>query len=198
MQIVALNPVLLRAALPDLLLRPGLSLFGHVAERHGEHGLLMLAGTPVVAQLPPEVDAGARLRLRVTEATLDRITLAIMPDAPAEAAAPPPTTPAQPPLAFALPGGNQVLLQVHPDGEADGGGQSAGGTSVTVRLDSAELGRMTLRLDTRSCAVHVTAGEPHRIVQEAAGDLGRALADVTGHPLSVTIHPVEGNVDLRA
>lgn len=198
MQIVALNPVLLRAALPDLLLRPGLSLFGHVAERHGEHGLLMLAGTPVVAQLPPEVEAGARLRLRVTETTLDRITLAIMPDSPAEAPAPPPTTPAHPPVAFALPGGSQVHLQVHPDGEAGAGGTGGGGTSVTVRLDSAELGRMTLRLDTRSCVVHVTAGEPHRVVQDAAGALGRALADVTGHPLLVTVHPVEGTVDLRA
>ena len=197
MQIVSLHPALLRAALPDLLLRPGLSLFGHVTERHGEHGLLMLAGTPVVAQLPPEIEAGARLRLRVTESTLERITLTILPDAPAETAAPAPSTPAPPPVAFALPGGSQVLLQVQPDGE-DAGGGGGGGTSVTVRLDSPELGRMTLRLDTRSCAVHVSAGEPHRVVEEAAPELGRALADVTGHPLLVTVHPVEANVDLRA
>jgi len=195
-QIVALNPVLLRAALPDLLLRPGLSLFGHVTERHGNLGLLMLAGAPVVAELPPDIDAGARLRLRVTEATVDRITLAILPDAPAPTQS---TTSPQPPIAFALPGGSHVQLQVQPDDEPDTGGRGArDGVRVTVRLDSAELGRLTLRLDMRSCAVHVTAGEPHRIVQEAAGELGRVLADVTGHPLLVTVHPVEGSVDLRA
>ena len=71
-------------------------------ERAGQYGILLLAGTPLSAELPDELQAGARLRLRVEEVGADRVVLRAV-DPPAGPAAqqvqPPPD------VALALPGG---------------------------------------------------------------------------------------------
>ncbi len=66
---IAVDALLLRTQLPELTLRPGASLVARVAARAEQHGVLVLAGVPLTAQLPDEVAAGDTLRLRVTEVT---------------------------------------------------------------------------------------------------------------------------------
>src|SRR3954452_1114950 len=65
--VLQLESALLRRMLPDLLLRPGMTLFARVAEREGRHGIIVLAGSPLVAELPDEVQVGDKLRLLVEE-----------------------------------------------------------------------------------------------------------------------------------
>ena len=67
MDLLRVEAALLRAQLPELTLRPGMTLPARVMERHGQMGLLLLAGTPLAAQLPDELKAGDRLRLRVED-----------------------------------------------------------------------------------------------------------------------------------
>ena len=52
-------------------------LAARVAEWAGQHGILMLAGQPLVAELPAHLRAGQILRLTVREATEERIVLEI-------------------------------------------------------------------------------------------------------------------------
>ena len=98
--------VLLRGGLPDVWLRPGALLSGRVTERSGTHGLLVLAGTPLVAELPEEVQPGARLKLVVREAGAERVTLQIVPDPAAGAAA------AAAAAVLPLPGGASARVRV--------------------------------------------------------------------------------------
>jgi len=202
----AISPVLQCAGLPDLVLLPGMGITGVVTERVGAHGLLLLAGIPVVAELPPEVQAGHRLRLRVTDTAGEKATLAILSDATAQATeregvaplpATPTATPQSPPIAFALPGGLAARLQVHEDDGSDEG-RPGGSTAVTLQLDSPELGRLTLRLDAASCAVHCSAGAPAAVVRGAVPELEQALSLAVGRPMLVTVHPRTEALDLRA
>src|SRR3954467_5332650 len=64
MDLLRVQAALLRAQLPELVLRPGMTLPARVMERHGQMGILLLAGTPLSAQLPDELKAGDRLRPR--------------------------------------------------------------------------------------------------------------------------------------
>src|SRR5438874_4707263 len=71
------------------------SCCARVLERDGARGLLALEGGRVWATLPEGIEPGARLRLRVVEATAERVHLHVVPD------------PASPPSAvcpLALPG----------------------------------------------------------------------------------------------
>ena len=72
---VFIDPALLKAELPQLVLRPGITLAARVAERQGSRGLLMIAGSALAAELPEGVKAGDTLRLRVQEASPDRIVM---------------------------------------------------------------------------------------------------------------------------
>src|SRR4051794_17103615 len=56
-----------RRQMPDLILREGSTLAARVAERHGRHGLITLAGTPLLAELPDGVKTGDTLRLLVAD-----------------------------------------------------------------------------------------------------------------------------------
>lgn len=201
---VAVDLILLRTAIGDAPLRPGMVLAGRVAERSGEHGLLMLRGTPVVAQLPPELAAGTRVRLQVAEATADRVLLQVLPEAPAPAAAAPAATtvPVTPPVVVPLPGGLTAQVRVEPDGSGSGpeGGAGRGGGpgAVWLRLDSAELGRLDVRVDALSCAVAVSAGAPADAARDALPALREALARAVGRPLLVTLHPRTQALDVSA
>src|SRR5204863_6072650 len=72
--------VLLRGLLADLPLRDGTVLGARVLERDGARGLLALEGGRVWATLPEGIEPGARLRLRVVEATAERVHLQVVPD----------------------------------------------------------------------------------------------------------------------
>src|SRR6201989_1695362 len=92
MEPIAVTAALLRAQLPDLPLREGDTLIARVDSRRDKSAVIVLAGVPLTAQVPPEVQAGATLRLKVQEVTPERITLRIDPRSEA-AAAPPPGIP---------------------------------------------------------------------------------------------------------
>lgn len=95
MDVLRVAVALLRAQLPDLVLRPGMTLPARVIEREGRFGVLLLAGTPLSAELPETLQAGDRLRLRVEEIGADRVLLRTVeaPAAPPAAAAGAPRSP---------------------------------------------------------------------------------------------------------
>ncbi|MCW2993902.1 MAG: hypothetical protein JWQ18_1397, partial [Conexibacter sp.] len=111
------NLVLLRGLLPDLTLTPGTFLTARVLDGR----TLSLAGVKLGAQLPADVVAGQVLRLRVEEASAERIHLRVV-EAPAPQAAEHAAAPQVPASAYqlALPGG--VLARVHVEEREEGGG----------------------------------------------------------------------------
>jgi hypothetical protein len=194
-----INLVLLRGLLPDVKLAPGVVVQGRVLDPR----TLSIAGVKVAAQLPADVVAGQVLRLRVEEATTEKLHLRVVgapasPQAAEQAAAAAPQVPADA-YQLALPGG--ILARIHvEEREADGGrrGGAGGATSVVVRYDSPTLGRLDVRLDAQSAAVHVSGGDPALTVAEAAGALRDALMRATGAPVQVTVHPREETFNARA
>ena len=84
---IAVTAALLRNQLPDVTIREGASLMARVASKGEGHAVIVIAGIPVTAKLPPEVQAGATLKLKVQEVTPERVTLQIEPQQPAAAPA---------------------------------------------------------------------------------------------------------------
>src|SRR3954452_25343194 len=121
--VLQLEAALLRRQLPDLLLRPGMTLFARVAERSGQHGIIVLAGSPLVAQLPDEVQAGDKLRLLVEDTRGERVTMKLVQEQPVA----PPTNPAVP---LPLPDGSHARLTVDED-EYGGGGDDPEHASIS-------------------------------------------------------------------
>src|SRR5215813_12693336 len=78
---IAVLSATLRAQLPDVPLREGATMMARVAARSEQNAVIVIAGVPVNAQLPPEVPAGATLRLKVAEVTPERVMLKIEPQA---------------------------------------------------------------------------------------------------------------------
>jgi hypothetical protein len=190
-----INLVLLRALLPDVKLTPGVVVQGRVLDPK----TLSIAGVKIAARLPENVVAGQVLRLRVEEASTEKLHLRVVegPAAPqAEQAAPEvPQTAYQ----LALPGG--IVARFHVEEREEGGGRRGGrgaATSVVVRYDSPTLGRLDVRLDEHSAAVHVSGGDPALTVADAAGKLRDALLRATGAPVLVTVHPREETFNARA
>ena len=93
MEAIAVAAALLREQLPEVTLRPGAAMMARVASRGEHHGVIVLAGIPLKAQLPADVEAGATLRLKVEEVTPERVTLRVDPGV----APTPPPPPAAPP-----------------------------------------------------------------------------------------------------
>jgi hypothetical protein len=201
MDVLRVQAALLRANMPELVLRPGLMLPAKVLERAGQHGILLLAGTPLSAELPDELEAGARLRLRVEEVGPDRVVLRAV-DTPAGPAAQ--HVPSPPPdVALPLPGGRQAEVRVTERAdEPRGPGDPA---AVALAYDSPALGTLDLRLVLQPGAglqvtVGAMAGAPEDRVRAAADALRAALSEATGLPASVRIvgRPPEPRVDLYA
>src|SRR3954464_787247 len=199
MDLLRVQAALLRAQLPELVLRPGMTLPARVMERHGQMGILLLAGTPLSAQLPDELQAGDRLRLRVEDVG-EQVVLRKV-DSPAgqqQAQAAP-----APEIGLPLPNGATAQLRVTEKANerrgADGGkrrrGRGGGGEPVTVALDydSPALGTLDLRLVQQpggaglQVTVGAAAGAPEERVRGAAEELRRALADATGLAATVRV-----------
>src|SRR4051794_15352096 len=200
MDLLRVEAALLRAQLPELVLRPGMTLPARVMERHGQMGLLLLAGTPLSAQLPDELQAGDRLRLRVENVTGDQIVLRTVesPAAQQQQATPPPE------LALPLPNGGRAGVRGREKGaEARGDDEPA---SVALDYDSPALGPLALRLVQQpggaglQVTVGATAGAPEERVRGAAEELRRALAEATGLPATVRVvgRPPKPRVNLYA
>src|SRR5213080_2134472 len=123
-QLVLLKALAGMGARPqELPLREGAVLPARVLKG----GAIMLAGVRLAATLPPGLEPGALVRLKVREASAERLVLQVVepsPEAPAAqvpgaAAAPVPT------IAVALPGGAAARLLLE-GSDPDGGSDSAG------------------------------------------------------------------------
>lgn len=193
MEAIPISATLLRGLLPELKLTPGTFVTGRVLDPR----TLNLAGVRLSAQLPGDVVPGQVLRLVVAEATTERIHLRIVepgtPLAQAAQAAEPPQVPANA-YQLALPGGLLARLHVEEREEAGGRRGGAPAKTVVVRYDSPTLGRLDVRLDAHSAAIHVADGDPAQTVASAAEVLREALQRATGNPTQVTVHPRSFNL----
>lgn len=188
--------ILLRGLLPDLPLSPGTLVSGRVLDAK----TLVLHGVRLQAQLPEGVVAGQRLRMRVEEASADRLHLRIV-DQPPSGTPTQESQGAQVPAAayaLALPGGAQARIFVEPDEGGDGERGVRHRAAVVVRYDSPTLGRLDVRLDEAAAAIHVADGEPAQRVRAAADVLAGALERARGAPVQVTVHPRQDTLDVRA
>ena len=172
-------------------LKPGTVLPARVLA----NGQLMLAGVRLAASLPPGLEAGSVVRLRVQEASSERLLLQIVEQAQQPADAAPAAAVAQPvpTFAVALPGGAAARLLVHRDGEQDqaGGGAAGVRSNITLRYESAGLGRVDLALSLEPGVVravaHAPAGEVAERLRAGSGELRAMLSNALGRPASVDI-----------
>lgn len=202
--------ILQRGLLPDMPLRLGALVTGRVLDAR----TLVLEGVRMQAQLPPDVAPGQRLRLRIEQAGADRVHLKIVERLPepgsaaalaradaAQQSSAQETSQAQPPaqaFAMALPGGIEARVYVTDDSGSEGDGPDDAGRPVVLRYDSPTLGRLDVRLDRLSAAVHVAAGEPADRVGGHLAELKAALELVQGRDMQVTLHPRLETYDARA
>jgi hypothetical protein len=188
MDLLRVEAALLRAQLPELVLRPGMTLPARVMERHGQMGLLLLAGTPLSAQLPDELKAGDRLRLRVEDVG-EQVVLRTV-ESPASGAQQAQQTP-PPEVALPLPGGRQAEVRVTEQADERRGEDEP--ATVALDYDSPALGKLDLRLVQQpgGAGIQVTvgamAGAPEERARAAAEELRAALADATGLPATVRV-----------
>jgi flagellar hook-length control protein FliK len=187
---IALDALALRSQLPDLRLREGASVVARVAARQAEHGVIVLAGAPLVAKLPPEIEAGQTLHLKVAEVTPEQVTLRLDQTAMlAQQQAQPAPPELRPP---------QVTVGEPPRRGASGD-ESA---TMTLAFDSALLGRLDLRIDlargTVSARVDAPPGAALELAESAAGRLRDALAETTGRTAQVTVVPRRDPFDAYA
>jgi hypothetical protein len=188
MDLLRVEAALLRAQLPELVLRPGMTLPARVMERHGQMGLLLLAGTPLAAQLPDELKAGDRLRLRVEDVG-EQVLLRTV-DSPASGTQQAQQTP-PPEVALPLPGGRQAEIRVTEQAAERRGDDEP--VTVALDYDSPALGTLDLRLVQQpgGAGIQVTvgamAGAPEERARAAAEELRAALADATGLPATVRV-----------
>lgn len=191
--VLQLEAALLRRQMPDLLLRPGMTLFARVAEREGRHGIIVLAGSPLVAELPDEVQVGDKLRLLVQDTRGERVAMRLVQEQPTA----PPQTPV---VGLPMPDGTQARLTVE---EREASGEDAPETaSITIHYSAPALGQVGFRLSLAPGAVSVhaelAAGQPFELASEAADALRDRLAEVTGRAAHVTVVPRREPLDLYA
>jgi hypothetical protein len=196
---IAVTAALLRAQLPDVPLREGATLMARVASRGEQHAVIVLAGIPLTAQVPPEVQAGATLRLKVQEVTPERVTLQIDPQAqqPANALQTPPTPLIAPPQMQLRP--PEVKVEEPPTRRRGSDGEPA--DVVRLAFNSPTLGRLDLHLELRGekllAEVTTPAGLPHVVAAGAAERLRARLTEAGLEP-TVKVLPRHTPLDLYA
>jgi hypothetical protein len=181
--------------MPDLILREGSQLAARVAEKQGRHGLIVLAGVPLVAELPDGVKTGDTLRLLVAETRGEKVVMRLMQEQPAGAPAPPTVTIAQ-------PDGSHARLTVDEDGREEGGGRERETAAIALTYETPRLGPVGLRLEIAPGIVRVRAevraGDVYDRADDASDALRRQLAARTGRAAEVTVVPRIDHVDIRA
>jgi hypothetical protein len=194
--LLQLEAALLRRQMPDLLLKPGMTLMARVSERQGRHGIIVLAGTPLVAQLPDEVQAGDKLRLMVEDTRGERVTMKLVNEQPTA----PPHTPV---IGLPMPDGTQARFSV--EEREEGGGESGDDpehASIAISYVAPALGNVGLRLKLVPGGVIVeatlAAGRPVDLAEDAAGELRARLSAATGRQAEVTVVPRREPLDLYA
>jgi hypothetical protein len=196
--VVAVQTLLLRAQLPELPLRPGASVVARVLSRGETHGVLVIAGIPLTAELPERVGAtGETLKLSVSEVTPERVTLQLDQVLPAT------TQPAAQPAPRA-----RVIVDEPPRRSTAGGERRA---TVALSFHSDALGRLDLRLEVAAppgakaapggrvrADIQAAAGAPFEAADAAAARLRDGLAARTGLAADVRITPRRDPIDLYA
>jgi len=191
---------LLRNLLPDLVLREGMRVVASVAERAGQRGIIVLAGAPLAAQLPEEVQVGDVLRLIVAEAGAERIVLRVAEPAVA-APAPPPPPPPVATVGLPLPGGMTAQITVE---ERDAAGRGADEHhEVRLMYASAALGRLDLHValaGAEAVRVNVRAatGVPFELAERHAAELADAIGAAVGRPAQVSVTARHDPLDIYA
>src|SRR3954452_10025972 len=197
--------VLLRSLLGELPLKPGTVMAARVIDAR----TIALAGVRMAATLPEGVEPGTSMRVRVREASSERLLLQVVgrnepaDAAPAQAAAAPQQIPLSAPIP--LPGGATAQLFVDPD-EQDGDDAASGGAprvqTVTLRYESAGVGRLDLALTVEPGAARAVAFGPAGDVAErlraASGDLRSALMSALDRPASVDVIARAEVLDVQA
>jgi hypothetical protein len=187
--VVGIQTLLLRAQLPEVTLRPGTSVVARVLSRGESHGVLVIAGVPLAAQLPAEIGkTGETLRLSVTDVTPERVTMRL--DQVVNPTAQPPPAPAD---------RARVTVQDPPRTVRVGGEERS---TVALSFSSPSLGRLDLRLElagTRlTAAVEAPAGRSFDLADAAAGRLQDGLHARTGLEAAVQVTPRREPLDLYA
>jgi hypothetical protein len=186
--VVAVQTLLLRAQLPELTLRPGASIVARVLSRGDAHGVLVIAGVPLAAQLPEEVGAtGETLRLTVRDVTPERVTLQLDQTVPAAPHAPPqPQRPRvtvdDPPRAIRVAGEER--------------------STVALSFHSDSLGRLDIRIELAGSRVkadvQARSGQPYELASAAAPRLEDGLKARTGLDAEVRVTPKRDPLDVYA
>jgi len=188
---IAVTAALLRAQLPDLPIREGSSLMARVASRGDSHAVIVIAGLPVTAKLPPEVEAGAVLKLKVKEVTAERVWMQIDPQQPPAPVIGQPVPQAQPQPHVEVE--EPPARRVGPDGEPV--------DVVALAFTHPTLGRLDLRLELRGerllADVTTPAGHPHQLASRSSERL-RANLEAAGLEATVTVRPRHTPLDLYA
>jgi hypothetical protein len=188
--VVAIKTLLLQTQLPDITLRAGTSVVGRVQSRGEAHGVLVIAGIPLTAQLPEEVGrTGETLRLRVSDVTPERVTLQLEQVIPPGGQAVPERAP--PP---------RVRVDEQPRTVRAGGEERS---TVALSFHSDALGRLDLRLELVAAArvgaaVETPAGRAFALADAAAGRLHDGLHARTGLEVNVRVTPRRDPLDLYA
>ena len=200
MQPIAVQLITLQQVMPDVTLRLGQSLLARVAERHGDRGILMIAGQPLVAQLPEQVRPGDVLKLAVRDITAEQVVMQMHEGK--EAAQTAARQDAQPLVPVPFPGGppSQIIV----DDQASGGDSAGEGepSAIALTYESPALGAINLRLGMDAsrvvCEVRVAAGAPLEVATAAAEVLRDALGSATERAASVTVAARPGSFDVSA
>src|SRR5690349_18626517 len=190
---IAVTAALLRAQLPDLPIREGSSLMARVASRGETHAVIVIAGLPVTAKLPPEVQAGATLKLKVKEVTAERVWMQIDPQQPQAQAPvigqPVPQSQLQPRVEVEEPPARRVGADGEP---AD---------VVALAFTHPALGRLDLRLELRGerllAEVTTPAGRSLQVASHSSERL-RANLEAVGLEATVKVRPRHTPLDLYA
>ena len=189
---IQVTAALLRMQLPDVTLREGGSVMARVASRGESHAVIVIAGMPLTAQIPPEVQAGATLKLKIQEVTPERVTLQIDPQQPAQA---PSVGNAPAPMEL------RPHLQVEEPPTRRRGDDGEPADVVSLAFNSPLLGRLELRLELRGdrllAEVTTPAGRPHVLASNGAERL-RANLESVGLDATVKVHPRHTPLDLYA
>jgi hypothetical protein len=181
MESIAVAAALLREQLPDVTLRAGSTVMARVASKHEGHAVLILAGIPLTAKVPADVESGATLRLKVREVTAERVTLQLDPQ-PAAVAVPPGQAP-QAPAA-------KVTVEEPPQRGRGADGRPA--DIVSLAFHSPTLGRIDLRLELRGehlLTEVTTAAGPALDAAERSRERLRANLTAVGLDPTVLVRP---------
>jgi hypothetical protein len=188
--VVAIKTLLLQTQLPEVTLRPGTSIVGRVLSRGEGHGVLVIAGIPLTAQLPEEVGrTGETLRLSVSDVTPERVTLHLEQVIPAGPQPAPERT--SPP---------RVKVDDAPRTVRVGGEERS---TVALSFHSDALGRLDLRLELVTgkrvrASVEAAAGRPFAVAHRAGGRLQDGLHARTGLEADVRVTPRREPLDVYA